>query len=111
VADAAVRHRHRPCRLCAGAAALKVAAAALSFRRDFNLGEWNLGSAAALFRHSFNCTRVSAMLTTILIVILVLALIGSLPTWGYSRSWGYGPGGGLGLILIIIIVLALMGHI
>ena len=46
------------------------------------------------------------MLTTILIVILILALIGALPTWGYSRNWGYGPGGGLGLILIIIIVLA-----
>ena len=37
------------------------------------------------------------MLTTILIVVLILALIGALPTWGYSRNWGYGPGGGLGL--------------
>jgi hypothetical protein len=51
------------------------------------------------------------MLTTILIVILILALIGSLPTWPYSRGWGYYPGGGLGLILIIIIVLALTGRI
>ena len=51
------------------------------------------------------------MLTTILVIILILALIGSLPTWGYSRGWGYGPGGGLGLILIIVIVLALTGHI
>jgi hypothetical protein len=50
------------------------------------------------------------MLTTILIIVLILALIGALPTWGYSRSWGYGPGGGLGLILLIIIVLALTGH-
>jgi hypothetical protein len=55
--------------------------------------------------------RGDAMLTTILIIILILALIGALPTWGYSRSWGYGPGGGLGLILLIIIVLALTGHI
>jgi hypothetical protein len=51
------------------------------------------------------------MLTTILIVILILALLGSLPTWGYSRGWGYGPGGGVGLILLIIVVLALTGHI
>ena len=45
------------------------------------------------------------MLTTVLIVILILALIGSLPTWGYSRGWGYGPGGGIGILLIILIVL------
>jgi Protein of unknown function (DUF3309) len=51
------------------------------------------------------------MLSTILIVLLILALVGALPTWGYSRSWGYGPGGGLGIILIIVIVLALSGHI
>ena len=51
------------------------------------------------------------MLTTILIVVLIFALIGALPTWGYSRSWGYGPGGGLGLILLIIVVLALTGRI
>ena len=51
------------------------------------------------------------MLTTILIIVLILALLGAMPTWGYSRDWGYGPGGGLGLILIIVIVLALTGHI
>jgi len=51
------------------------------------------------------------MLSTILIVILILALIGSLPTWGYSRNWGYGPGGGVGLLLIILIVLAASGRI
>jgi Protein of unknown function (DUF3309) len=51
------------------------------------------------------------MLSSILIIILVLLLIGALPTWPYSSGWGYYPGGGLGLILIIIIVLALMGRI
>jgi hypothetical protein len=51
------------------------------------------------------------MLTTVLIVILVLALIGALPRWGYSRGWGYGPGGGIGLLLLILIVLALTGHV
>lgn len=51
------------------------------------------------------------MLGTILIIILILALIGALPTWGHSRSWGYFPSGGLGLILVIIIILVLMGRI
>ena len=51
------------------------------------------------------------MLSTILIVILILMLIGALPSWPYSSSWGYYPGGGLGLILIIVIILALMGRI
>jgi hypothetical protein len=51
------------------------------------------------------------MLSTILIIILILLLIGALPTWPYSANWGYYPGGGLGLILIIIIILALMGRI
>jgi hypothetical protein len=48
---------------------------------------------------------------TILLIILVLLVIGSLPTWGYSRGWGYFPSGGLGLILIIILILFLMGRI
>ncbi len=51
------------------------------------------------------------MLSTILIVILILLLIGALPTWPYSTGWGYYPGGGVGLILIIVIVLALAGRI
>jgi hypothetical protein len=50
-------------------------------------------------------------LGTILLIVLILFLIGSLPTWGYSRNWGYGPTGGVGLIVIIIIVLLLMGKI
>jgi hypothetical protein len=59
-----------------------------------------------------HCSSSEAtMLTTILIIVLILALVGALPHWGYSRGWGYGPGGGLGLILLIIIVLALTGHI
>ena len=48
---------------------------------------------------------------TILLVILVLLLIGALPTWPYSSGWGYYPSGGLGLILVIIIVLLLAGRI
>ncbi len=51
------------------------------------------------------------MLSTILIVILILLLVGALPAWPYSSGWGYYPGGGLGLVLIIVVVLALMGRI
>jgi hypothetical protein len=47
----------------------------------------------------------------ILIIILVLLLVGALPTWGHSRSWGYFPSGGLGLILVIIVILVLLGRI
>jgi hypothetical protein len=50
-------------------------------------------------------------MSTILIIILILLLIGALPTWPYSSGWGYYPGGGLGLIPIIVIILALMGRI
>jgi hypothetical protein len=51
------------------------------------------------------------MLGTILLVILILMLIGSLPTWGYSSGWGYYPSGGLGLIAIILLILVLMGRL
>ncbi|MGH6873106.1 MAG: DUF3309 family protein [Rhizomicrobium sp.] len=50
------------------------------------------------------------MLGTILIIILVLLLIGALPSWPYSGGWGYYPSGGLGLILVIILILVLMGR-
>jgi len=51
------------------------------------------------------------MLGTVLIVILVLLLVGALPTWPHSKSWGYYPSGGLGLILLILLILLLLGHI
>jgi Protein of unknown function (DUF3309) len=51
------------------------------------------------------------MLSTVLIVLLILMLVGALPTWGYSRGWGYGPGGLLGVILIIVLILALTGRV
>jgi len=50
-------------------------------------------------------------LGTILLIILILILIGALPTWPYSRAWGYYPGGIVGLIIIILLILILMGHI
>lgn len=50
-------------------------------------------------------------LGTILIVVLILLLIGALPTWPYSSGWGYGPTGGVGLLLVILIVLLVLGVI
>ena len=47
----------------------------------------------------------------ILLIILIVLLMGGLPTWGYSRSWGYRPSGVLGLLLVVVLVLLLMGYI
>lgn len=48
---------------------------------------------------------------TILLVVLVLLVVGAVPAWPHSRSWGYGPSGGLGLVLLVVLVLFLMGRI
>ena len=51
------------------------------------------------------------MIGTVIIVVVILFLIGALPNWGHSRSWGYGPSGGLGLVLVVLVILWLMGKI
>jgi hypothetical protein len=51
------------------------------------------------------------MLGTVLVILLILMLIGALPTWPHSRNWGYGPTGGLGLVLTILVILLLLGKI
>ena len=51
------------------------------------------------------------MLGTILLIVVILMLIGAIPAWPHSRSWGYGPSGGLGLVLIIVVVLLLTGRL
>jgi hypothetical protein len=50
-------------------------------------------------------------MSTILLIILVLLLVGALPTWPYSSGWGYYPSGGLGLVVVILLVLVLMGRV
>ena len=50
-------------------------------------------------------------MSTILLVILVLLLVGALPTWPHSRSWGYGPSGLLGVVLVVLLILLLLGRI
>jgi len=51
------------------------------------------------------------MLSTILVVLLILLLLGAIPSWPYSRGWGYGPSGILGVVLIIVLILALTGRV
>ncbi len=51
------------------------------------------------------------VMVTILIVLAVLMLLGAIPAWPHSRTWGYGPSGGLGLILLILVILALSGRL
>ena len=68
-------------------------------------------------RRIFRCDRQRQThleehaMSTIVVVILILLLIGALPTWPYSRGWGYYPSGGLGLIVLILLVLALTGRV
>jgi hypothetical protein len=51
------------------------------------------------------------MLGTILLIVLIVFLLGAIPTWPHSRDWGYYPSGGIGLVLLILIILVLLGHI
>jgi hypothetical protein len=51
------------------------------------------------------------MLGTILLIVLILLLVGALPSWPYSQGWGYYPSGGLGLVLVIVLVLVLLGRV
>jgi len=50
-------------------------------------------------------------LGTVLLIVLILILVGAIPAWPHSRSWGYGPSGGLGLVVIILIILILLGYV
>src|ERR1035437_1072544 len=66
-------------------------------------------STGGLRQHTVR--RHQMTLGTILLIVVVLMLIGAIPSWPHSRSWGYGPSGGIGLVLVILIVLLLMGRI
>jgi hypothetical protein len=59
----------------------------------------------------YNLLEGEIVMRTIILVILVLLLLGALPTWPYSSGWGYYPSGGLGLILVIVVILALTGRL
>jgi len=58
-----------------------------------------------------DCEELVMTLGTILLIVLILLLIGAIPAWPHSRSWGYGPSGGLGLVVVILLVLLLLGYV
>ena len=83
---------------------------------DNGAGAWlslprrNLAPSARLVC-GYEPLREVTMLTTVLIIILILILLGAFPSWPYSRGWGYGPSGVVGLILVILLILLLLGKI
>jgi hypothetical protein len=68
------------------------------------------GSPYRLYRPAL-FKEASMSLVMILLIVLVIASLGSFPTWPHSRGWGYGPSGGIGLVVVILLVLLLMGRI
>ena len=74
----------------------------ISRRRVFEQGSYTAG---------YKQRRAIMSLGTILLIILILILLGALPTWPYSSGWGYYPSGGIGLILVIVLILVLLGRI
>jgi hypothetical protein len=70
-----------------------------------------VGDGTALTADLRTLTARAKSLGTILLIVLVLMLLGALPTWPHSRSWGYYPSGGLGLVAVILVVLPLLGRI
>jgi hypothetical protein len=64
-----------------------------------------------LIEQSFKLERIQMSLGTILLIVLILILLGVIPTWPHSRSWGYAPSGVIGTVLIILIILFLLGRI
>jgi hypothetical protein len=66
---------------------------------------------ATIVRVAHPFAEVCMALSTILLIVLVVLLIGAIPSWPYSSGWGYGPSGILGVILVVVIVLALMGRL
>jgi uncharacterized protein DUF3309 len=79
---------------------------AAHFAPGFGFGETGLD----FFKEQLNRSLEAAM-STILLVVLVLLLVGALPSWPYSRSWGYYPSGGLGLVVVVLLVLLLAGRL
>jgi hypothetical protein len=71
----------------------------------------DLDAVALNPRTTTTCLENAMGLGTILLIVLILMLVGAIPTWGHSKSWGYAPSGGIGLVVVIVIVLLLMGRL
>jgi hypothetical protein len=72
---------------------------------------WGTFTASRCCLFYIRVKKENIMLGTILLIVLVLLLIGALPTWPYSGGWGYYPSSGLGLVLVVILILVLMGRV
>jgi hypothetical protein len=84
----------------------------LDWRDDNFRDDGSLTAALCCVRKLNDEYRKSKMsIGMILLIVLVLALVGVIPTWGHSRQWGYGPSGGVGLILAIVLILFLLGKL
>ncbi len=81
----------------------------IALRVASNAGAATTAEAGALVMYLTG--RLQMSIGTILLIIVILMLIGAIPTWPHSRQWGYGPSGGLGLVLLILLILFLMGKI
>ncbi len=70
-----------------------------------------LQAGPRIFNEGRQPNKSEAFMSTILLIVLVLLLLGALPTWPYSRSWGYYPSGGLGLVVVVLLVLLVAGRL
>jgi hypothetical protein len=90
---------------------LRVASWNFSMRRDWNPRRWCVCDKQALAHGSDPRKEIMMGLGTILLIVLVLILLGVIPTWPHSRSWGYGPSGIVGVLLVVLLILLLMGRL
>ena len=72
---------------------------------------WNPLPVRAFEADCSELERLAMTLGTILLIVLILLLVGAVPSWPYSRGWGYGPSGILGLVLVVVLILLLMGRL
>jgi hypothetical protein len=97
------------CPLCGGGLPdIAVRRLVRAFLRPVSAG---MRDATAPATASVNCAARSGPMSTIVLVIVVLLLLGALPSWPHSRSWGYGPSGLLGLVLVVLVIMALTGRL
>ena len=85
----------------------------MCWRTDHRHGPRNIRLRHGFKRASQQITvrRNKMSLGTILLIVLILILVGVIPSWPHSRSWGYGPSGGIGLVVVILVILLLLGRI